>query len=152
MLLGLTVSSGEMLGPAIAGAVIASSGAGAAFILAGVGYASAAGLLTRLPKDVASRGSGANASVASVLRDLRAGAVFIARTQPLPWLVPALAITNIPSAGGLPPDSRLCERRAQSGPGRFRHARLQVVRIDINAGVIEIVHRSSSEDDVEARE
>jgi predicted MFS family arabinose efflux permease len=81
-----------MIGPAIAGFVIAAAGGGAACVLSAAEFASAALLLLRLPADPIRRG---HATVTSVLADLKAGARYVVRTQPLPWLIPLLGVTNI---------------------------------------------------------
>lgn len=91
-LLSVVNSSGEMVGPAVAGALIAAWGAGAAFGLAGIAYGMAALLLMRLPSERIRR---VGVSERSVLADLREGALYVRKTQPLPWLIPLLAITNL---------------------------------------------------------
>jgi MFS family permease len=91
-LIGTSASSGEMIGPAIAGFVIAALSGGAAFVLSAAAFASAAALLLRLPAEPARR---THATVRSVLADLKAGARYVVRTKPLPWLIPLLGVTNI---------------------------------------------------------
>ncbi len=79
-LISLSWSSMEMTAPAIAGVIIASSGAWAVFWLIAAGYISAILLLMRVQSPVKKRAK----SHASVIADLKAGIAYVRRTPPLP--------------------------------------------------------------------
>lgn len=83
-------TSGEMVGPLLAGVLIATSGAGTVFWIVAGGYLAAALLLLRVkePRRAAPvRGAS--------LAELREGLVFVRKTEPLPWLIVLLMLQNL---------------------------------------------------------
>jgi MFS family permease len=82
--------SGEMVGPLLAGVLIATSGAGAVFWTVAVGYVVAALLMLRVKeprRPAAARGTS--------LADLREGLVYVKNTEPLPWLIVLVILQNL---------------------------------------------------------
>ena len=88
----LSYNIGEMVGPAIVGAVIARAGTETVFWLIAAGGVGAALLMFRVRTTEKTSGG---ASGASVLRDIRQGLAYARRTQPLPWLFALVAATNL---------------------------------------------------------
>jgi len=88
----LSNNIGEMVGPAIVGAVIARAGTETVFWLIAAGGVVAALLTFRVRTTEQPPGG---ASGASVLRDIRQGLAYARRTQPLPWLFVLVAANNL---------------------------------------------------------
>lgn len=82
--------SGEMVGPLLAGLIIASSGASAVFWIVTGGYVAGALLMLRVKEPK-------RATVASgtSLAELREGLVYVRRTEPLPWLIVLVMLQNL---------------------------------------------------------
>jgi MFS family permease len=82
--------SGEIVGPLLAGLIIASSGAGTVFWIVTGGYVAGALLMLRVkePKRAA-------AASGTSLAELREGLVYVRRTEPLPWLIVLVMLQNL---------------------------------------------------------
>jgi MFS family permease len=107
-------TSGEMVGPALVGLIIASLGAGAIFWIVAAGYA-AGGLLVLRVRAPARRERVHTAALA----DLREAVSYARRTQPLPWLVLLIMVQNLLAVAVFPLLPVYAEEVLDVGPGGF---------------------------------
>lgn len=83
-------TSGEMVGPLLAGLIIAGSGAGTVFWVVSIGYLGGALLMLRVKEPTRA----APKSRAS-LTEIKEGLAFVRKTQPLPWLILLVMLQNL---------------------------------------------------------
>lgn len=83
-------TSGEMVGPLLAGLIIAGSGAGTVFWIVSIGYLGGALLMLRVkePKRATPLGRAS-------FSEIKEGLVFVRHTQPLPWLILLVMLQNL---------------------------------------------------------
>lgn len=107
-------TSGEIIGPALVGFIIASYGASPVFWIIASGYAIGALLVLRI-KTPARKKRAASAA----LTDLREAISYARKTQPLPWLIILIMVQNLLAVAVFPLLPVYAEEVLDVGPSGF---------------------------------
>ena len=110
----LVGTSGEMIGPALVGLIIASYGASAIFWVIAIGYAIGAVLVLRVREPAR-----AERAASAAWADLREAFSYARRTQPLPWLVLLIMAQNLLAVAIFPLLPVYAEEVLDVGPEGF---------------------------------